>query len=327
MPYRYVSLALLVGFAAALSACGGGEVRINDFDRAALGANPGTVSDSYLDLKSKKNLKGITKVAMRDFQVSFVVSKGAKAGRITSVSSGALLQGPTSDNLQTLTDKIYDDFVAGLKKDGVEVVSWDQAKDGEQAKKFIADSKPTPYKADPSMSQGLEYMVFTPHGMPLNIEGFVQYGDSSHSKFAKEAGAQAALSIDLTVDFVKFKGTSGGGMASMSSKPVLAVADKGLHHSLLAAPVPTQLKLVRAEGGTAVIKLKETVETATPFGELAKASDHSLLLAGSAGGIGGISSRRLSYNVNTQPAVFEEKVLDLVAQVREMFLYAYRTNR
>jgi hypothetical protein len=128
--------------------------------------------------------------------------------------------------------------------------------------------------------------------------------------FTNSSSSRLALAADRPARpraIFSSSATIAAGVALLSTLP------PAISRSLKRIEIPlTPRARIRASttGGPPIsaIALDETVETAAPFAKVVDLGGEHVV-------------------VQTDDAAFEQKALELISQVREMFLYAYRTNR
>lgn len=181
------------------------------------------------------------------FRVAFVVQAESSAytrgaylggGQETSgvsVSATLQLQGVTPQQLQTLTDLAYQDFLKRLASTGRKVIPHEQiAADPNFRKVNFANKTQGFYSTE---SNGRKYLVFTPNGIPLFFHQGEPLGDQGAFGWGNrgkvgEFGYQrhaVVLNPMLVIDFARTQssGTSNGWLrndANASATPLLALA-------------------------------------------------------------------------------------------------------
>jgi hypothetical protein len=160
--------------------------------------------------------KGVRKVVIPFFQVQFVVNSDTSAS-VARASSKTMVKlvGPTSEQMQAMTEKLYAKLVADLTAAGIEVVPTDAARRFANFAKLQDGGKPTGSKVDGH--QGVNSLFFAPQGMTyyfLPTQDVAYTGAGSFGGFStamlppreqalmEESGA-AVLGFRAVVDFAE----------------------------------------------------------------------------------------------------------------------------
>lgn len=254
--------------------------------------------DVFKDTNLDDTLKESNRVFVPAFKVLFVVSNTAKAsvsgGRTIGggVSSGAkvkmdvLLHGITLEELQSITNEAYADFIAQLKASGREVVEVDQIRTSMAYKAIDFYTGNLPYRIEPSAikNETRNLILMTPKGLPLWFSNFdTQLGnrglfDQRNQKALNALSAElkaVAVIPTIVVDFMKLASSGrsssffGGNTASIEAEPIV-------HLATSASNTQTGVNMTLAENAMAAewgyFVQKEAIDTKGDFGSIKEIS-------------------------------------------------------
>lgn len=157
--------------------------------------NPAAQAGSLVEIaQDRSTLKGLKRVAVTQFNIDFVTQDSvsaetsgfASAGR-ASVTGFYALVGVAEPEFQRLAERAYAEFVAGLRAEGLEVVSPAELAAAPSWQRLVASSTPLPLRSESMLTVG-------PAGMVI-------YGSQKARTQTGQPGAKGLL----------------GGLAAMSS--------------------------------------------------------------------------------------------------------------
>jgi len=197
--------------------------------------------------------KGISKVIIPFFQVQFVIDSDTSANISGGASSKTMVKlvGPTPEQMQAITDRLYARFIAGLGTAGLRVVSPDAARAFPNFVKLQDGGKPSGTKVDGH--QGVNSLFFAPKGMTyyyLPTQDIAYTGAGSFGGFQTamlppkeqalmtESGA-AVLGFRAVVDFASLKSSDKGFLGHFRSS-----AKTSASAAIAIRPIATQMWLM-----------------------------------------------------------------------------------
>lgn len=134
----------------------------------AVDYTPGApVSVDLFKRTTKEDVHGYKRVVIPFFQVQFAVGSKASASRAgASVSQTYVLDGLTQEQMQAMTDALYDRFVADLTAQGLTVIPLSEAlAKSPSLTKVMAEGKPGPLTM--KTEGGATSLFFSAHGAPV----------------------------------------------------------------------------------------------------------------------------------------------------------------
>lgn len=146
------------------------------------------------------------RVIVAGFRVGFVVRDSVTASVAAGYQFGGThtsgarsktaveLAGVDEATLQSITEQLYQDFLADLKASGREVLTWAEAKGTEGYGRL--DTTPAPYTKESKFLQDRVLSVYTPAELPLWWEHGNQLGDKGAFALGNWKAA-GAMSVDL----------------------------------------------------------------------------------------------------------------------------------
>ena len=173
----------------------------------------------FLWVNAPDGAKGVKKVVIPFFQVQFVTESDASAMARGGATSDTLmmLKGPTPEQMQAMTDALYDNLVTQLQAAGLEVVGIDQAKTYPAYAAIMADAKPS--GAEVKGMGKVTSSFYAPHGMGFyllpttlpeysgggNFAVMGNQGNVRHEGELLDQSGAAVLGFRAVVDFAKMK--------------------------------------------------------------------------------------------------------------------------
>jgi hypothetical protein len=201
-------------------------------------------SPTLLKRIRQDDLHGYRKVVVPFFQVEFTTGSKASSARAgASVSQSYALQGLSAEDMQAITDAVYDRFIADLQAKGFTVIPLEEARAASpNLAKLLAAAKPAPYVS--RTEGGGASTFYTPHGAAIYFhQGDPELGSMSNvgsrahwdqPAAAKELdaaviGARFAVTfVEQTPDNRKFLGMRGS-TARVNSQVELSINAVSTH--------------------------------------------------------------------------------------------------
>ena len=322
-------------------------------------------AEKYVKVENPEYLPAIKRVVITNYMVDFVSElKYSKALSGLEAMIGAdsdvsiKLVGGNNEQFQSLTEKFYDQTVAQLKAQGIEVVSHDELKAlPEYAELIAAGVTPVPSEQDAAAGKGLYFtarqlplllsdetqfmFIFTPPFTKAKKDDYLTFGTRFAGGFSAGQAQQLEDKIakKLNATILKVRLTVLGGQLT----PDTSFWSSGKVSTRAAASFVdfvSRYAFITPEGNKARVSLKETVST-DDIGELvnttsdgSKAADtakNAALVAlnvlsiaarlggvATPGGIGGFSSTS-EYECRIQPESFEKTLLSHQQALGQMF--------
>lgn len=303
---------------------------------------------TWIETGKRGDYSGTKKVIIPAFRIAFAVKArgaahagGGLGSRGTaSVHGNYTLNGPDNAAMQAITDAVYDQFVAGLKTQGVEIISYDSlpAAPRERLSK-AGQAAPLDFKRVAGRNASKEYRVFSAKGLPLYttmndpIRAHLGIGaqlsnigldalDFVESEFSGELQA-TIVRVTFWVDFIDLEAEGGffSQRASVSGEPGIKISAES--DVRLMGPTGFE-KRPRPMGGThwttansdfgklPIISLKRTIQPPdsglkgledTTSGAVAAVQTATMVLGMLSGTGGGRKDK--TYNVNVDAAKFQ----------------------
>jgi len=348
MPIRSFKRPILAGALAAILCAGhasagswgfGGE-QYPKLGKAALfdPAAGHSMDNSILWVNDAKGAKGVTKVIIPFFQIQFVTESDASAMSNGGATSDTLmfLKGPTSDQMQAMTDALYDNLVTQLTAAGIEVVTPEQARAYPAYAAIMSSAKPS---GDELKGMGkVTSRFFAPRGMgfyllPTSLPeysgggSFTVMGNMDNVKhegqLLDQSGA-AVLGFRAVVDFAKMKSSDQG--FDGHNRIFIWTGGKA---GIALRPIATQMFLItpNAKGTMADPQNRMRIEVQKPLmidtGAITSVSDSTTTgqkagsVAGSVIGVLGGTGLHITrqYDVEVDPKVWQSDVQGAIAGV------------
>lgn len=286
---------------------------------------------SFLWVNSEGGAKGVTRVVIPFFQIQFITESDASATANKGATSDTLmfLKGPTPDQMQAITDALYDDLVAKLNGAGIEVVTPVEAAGFPAYAAIMADAKPS--GAEVKGMGKVTSHFYAPHGMgfyllPTSLPDYSGGGSFAvmgnmdnvkHEGQLMEQSGAAVLGFRAVVDFAKMK-SSDQGFDGHNRIFIWSGGKAGI----ALRPIATQMFLVtpNAKGTMADPQNRMRIELQSPLmidtGAITSVTDSTTTgqkvgsVAGSLIGVMGGTGLHITrqYDVTVDPAVWQTDV-------------------
>lgn len=351
-------------FAGLFALCVTSAVAAEDARNFDLKAAPLSLADKYVEVENPEKVKGINRVVIPSFMVDFVTEAKAETlitgiGVVTGAPSNVLikLKGADPAKFQAITDLLYDQTVAELKKAGITVVPLDKLKENATYKELAAKGEKAPREEEAKGGKG---MYHTAKDLPLyymDEVGFIpkfeiklfgnkpkedifltwgtKFGAGFSTAMVPQLEEKLAKEFDATVMKVRITVLGGQLEKDESFWNFSAKADIRAKAAGSFAPMVTRYAFIKSNGDKVRLSLKEAVTT-SELGELAnvtsaasKAGDvaRNAITVGSRlfSAFGGGPALDLGYG-NTvdyewrvEPGMFEKVVTDYYPAISGMF--------
>ncbi|MCW2393766.1 hypothetical protein [Sphingobium sp. B8D3B] len=287
--------------------------------------------------------KGIKKVIIPFFQVQFVVDSdtSAVAGNASSKMMVKLV-GPTSDQMQAITDRLYARLLSDLAAAGLDVVDARQARGYANFAKLQDGGKPSGSKIDGH--EGVNSLFFAPSGMTfyfLPTQDIAYTGAGSFGGFStamlppreqalmEESGA-AVLGFRAVVDFASLTNNNKRSPFRMLRSKAKTSAEAGI----AIRPIATQLWLMTPQAKPGVTDMQNRMrfevqapllidtDAITAMTDARTGGDKTSETFGNALGmlLGGGSSKKRKYDIHVDQAVWERDVEAALQGVETMLM-------
>lgn len=286
--------------------------------------------------------KGVRRVVIPFFQVQFVVDSDTSASVVGASSKMMVrLQGPTPEQMQAITDRLYARLLADLAAAGLTVVLPDEARAFPSFARLQDGGKPSGTKVDGH--QGVNSLFFAPTGMTfyfLPTQDVAHTGAGSFGGFSTamippkeqalmaESGA-AVLGFRAVVDFAQLSNNDRAPLRMFRS-----TARTGAKAAIAIRPIATQLWLMTpaAKPGVTDMQNRMRLEVQAPLmvdtdaitsmTDARTRGDKRGQAIGNALGVlmGGGISKLAKYDVTVDPAVWERDVEAALTGVERMFV-------
>lgn len=286
--------------------------------------------------------KGVTRVVIPFFQVQFVVDSDTTASVSGAASKMMVrLQGPTPEQMQAITDRLYARFLTDLAAAGITVISPAEARVFPSYAKLQDGGKPSGTHVEGH--QGVNSLFFAPTGMSfyfLPTQDVAYTGAGSFGGFSTamippkeqalmvESGA-AVLGFRAVVDFAQLSNNNKAPLRMFRS-----VARTGAKAGIAIRPVATQLWLMTPQAKPGMTDMQNRMrfevqaplmidtDAITAMRDARTAGDKRGQLLGNAIGIlgGGGISKLKKYDIEVDPAVWERDVEGALSGVERMFV-------
>ncbi|MCW1432261.1 hypothetical protein [Novosphingobium sp. JCM 18896] len=290
--------------------------------------------------------KGVRRVVIPFFQVQFVVDSDTSASAGTASSTMKVrLVGPTSEQMQAMTDRLYDRLVQDLTAAGLEVVPTEQARAYGNFAKLQDGGKVSGTRVDGH--QGVNSLFFAPHGMTfyfLPTQDIAYTGAGSFGGFGtamlppKEQGLMtesdaAVLGFRAVVDFAQLSNNN-----KVPLRMLRSTARTKASATIAIRPIATQLWLMTPQAKPGVTDMQNRMrfevqapllvdtDAITAMTDARTGGDRRSEALGNALGMlmGGGSSKLRKYDVNVDPEVWARDVEASLNGVEAMFVARLR---
>lgn len=284
-----------------------------------------TQAAAYIQDKNGDDFKDVKKIIIPYFQMEFVVKSAASAsafgddGGSATVAQLFELKGVTDEQLQTMTDRYYENLVAQLKAQGHQVVPHSELVKMKSFQAFEKFHKPTPHleERNSSTSKFFSYkgmpMYFVDGDKRLSVTGalgsafsFGKRPAALEEDLEEESGAKV-LRARYVVDFVSQAGSTSGGTASMDSSYQVAMAPEFTSVTVPSEGILIHLKAPLFTTSTTWVK---------SVNEMNAVSNRAI--SGVTALLGNTRSTR-EYIIETEPPVWETSVSKMVDVTQQMF--------
>jgi hypothetical protein len=285
--------------------------------------------------------KGITKVVIPFFQVQFVVDSDTSSyAGMASSKMMVKLVGPTPDQMQAMTDRLYARFLADLTAAGLTVIGPDTARGYTSFAKLQDGGKPSGTKVDGH--KGVNSLFFAPQGMNfyfLPTQDVAYSGAGSFGSFStamlppreqalmEESGA-AVLGFRAVVDFASLDNNNKNSPFRLLRSSAKTSAKAGI----AIRPIATQLWLMtpQAKPGVTDMMNRMRIEVQAPLlidtdaitamTDARTGGDKSSEAVGNALGmlLGSGTSKTRKYDIRVDPAMWERDVEAALGSVQMM---------
>jgi len=293
--------------------------------------------------------RGVRKVVIPFFQVQFVIDSDTTANISGGSSSKMMvrLEGPTPDQMQAITDRLYDKLVADLTAAGLTVLSDAEAKGLLSYGKLLASAKPSGTKVDGHA--GVNSLFFSPKGMPfyfLPTQDVAYTGAGSFGGFETamlppreqalmdEAGA-AVLGFRAVVDFASLTNSNKSFLGHFRSH-----ARTSAQAGIAIRPIATQLWLMTPQAKPGVTDMLNRMrfevqaplvldtDAITAMTDARTAGDKRGEIAGNAIGmlLGGGMSKTRKYRIDADPVAWSRDVEAALQGVESMMIVRLKTE-
>ena len=270
-------------------------------------------------IEKAKHLKGVDKVLVPHFAISFVVAdkksavastqKSNRFARKASSTTEASLAGLSNETMQAITDAAYKDFVATLTERGIEVIEPDAAAAQSRARqtkmpmtKFLDGPKKNYSVYRKLFNNNIQDLTFSPTGTQLIAP---KIGNTSIPYMYGASARELKVPV-LVVDYVltfghiaaearEYYGIAGRGDASAQTSfaPGLQVMWS------------SDIKLYRSERKTSRLMIEKNAWTAEPFAQVDQNQWE----------VGSYSSQSITVNVDN--ALYEKAALDVISRATD----------
>ena len=155
---------------------------------ASLGARATDFGQPVFEVVDAAPLKGIQRVAVTSFTVQYVMQQVwdtsyFSAGQLQTAGQGGGFDiQPVLDpaKMQSVTDKLYQDFLADLRAAGFEVVTMEQLAQSKAFKAFASQGPAVPRKEEASAEKStgagaITSVFYTPAGIPLVLSDKIDH--------------------------------------------------------------------------------------------------------------------------------------------------------
>lgn len=293
--------------------------------------------------------RGVRKVVIPFFQVQFVIDSDTTANISGGTTSKMMvrLEGPTPDQMQAITDRLYDKLVADLTAAGVTVLSEREAQALPSYGKLLASAKPSGTRVDGH--GGVNSLFFSPRGMPfyfLPTQDVAYTGAGSFGGFQTamlppkeqalmdEAGA-AVLGFRAVVDFASLASSDKGFLGHFRSK-----ARTSAQAGIAIRPIATQLWLMTPAAKPGVTDMLNRMrfevqaplvldtDAITAMTDARTVGDKRSEVVGNAVGmlLGGGTSKTRKYRIDVDPAIWSRDVEAALLGVESMVIARLKTE-
>lgn len=293
--------------------------------------------------------KGTGKVIIPFFQVQFVVNSDTSANAGTASSKTMVkLVGPTPEQMQAMTDRLYAKFVGDLTAAGLSVVSAEDAKAFGNFAKLQAAGKPSGSKVDGH--QGVNSLFFAPQGMTfyfLPTQDVAYTGAGSFGGFStamlppkeqalmEEAGA-AVVGFRAVVDFADLQNNNKNSPFRMLKSSAKTSAKAGI----AIRPISTQLWLMTPEAKPGPMDMMNRMrievqaplvidtDAITAMTDARTGGDKTGEVLGNAlGMMAGLGMSKVrKYDISVDPAIWERDVEAALNGVETMMVARLKTE-
>lgn len=293
--------------------------------------------------------KGVRKVIIPFFQVQFVVDSdtSAVAGKASSKMMVKLV-GPTPDQMQAITDRLYARLVSDLAATGLSVVEAGEARSYANFTKLQEGGKQSGSKIDGH--EGVNSLFFAPRGMTfyfLPTQDIAYTGAGSFGGFSTamlppreqalmdESGA-AVLGFRAVVDFASLDNNNKKSPFRMLRSKARTSAEAGI----AIRPIATQLWLMTPQAKPGVTDMQNRMrfevqapllidtDAITAMTDARTGGDKTSEAVGNALGMlmGGGTSKKRKYDIAVDRAVWERDVEAALQGVETMLVTRLRTE-
>ncbi|MES2175878.1 MAG: hypothetical protein V4523_18315 [Pseudomonadota bacterium] len=306
-------------------------------------ADHGQQASSLIWVNKPGAAQGVTSVIIPFFQVQFVVNSdtSSHAGKASSKILVKLV-GPTPDQMQSITDRLYTEFLADLTTAGLTVVGPDAARAFPNFAKLQAGGKPSGTKVDGH--EGVNSLFFAPTGMNfyfLPTQDVAYTGAGSFGGFStamlppreqalmEESGA-AVLGFRAVVDFASLDNNNKNSPFRLLRSSAKTSAKAGI----AIRPIATQLWLMtpKAKPGVTDMLNRMRLEVQAPLlidtdaimamTDSRTGGDKTSETIGNALGMlmGGGTSKTRKYDIRVDPIIWERDVEAALGGVEKMMI-------
>lgn len=254
-------------------------------------------AEQFVEVENADKLKGVRRVVIPSFMVDFVTEAKAETlisgiGVVTGAPSNVLikLKGGDPAKFQAITDELYDQTVAALKKEGIEVVDISALKGSATYKELAGKGEKAPREEEAKGGKG---MYHTARELPLyymDEVGFIpkfeiklfgnkpkedifltwgtKFGSGFSTASVPQLEEKLAQEFDATVLKVRITVLGGQLEKDESFWNFSAQADIKAKAAGSFAPFVTRYAFIGGNGDKARLSLKQAVTT-SELGELA----------------------------------------------------------
>jgi len=293
--------------------------------------------------------KGVRKVIIPFFQVQFVVNSDTSsvAGDASSKMMVKLV-GPTPEQMQGITDRLYAKLLADLSAAGLSVVAIQDARNYANFAKLQDGGKPSGTKVDGH--EGVNSLFFAPQGMTfyfLPTQDVAYTGAGSFGGFSTamlppreqalmdESGA-AVLGFRAVVDFASLSSNNKKSPLRMFRTKAKTAAEAGI----AIRPIATQLWLMTPQAKPGITDMLNRMrfevqaplmidtDAITAMTDARTGGDKTSETVGNALGmlLGGGTSKKRKYDIHVDSALWERDVDAALNGVETMMVARLRTE-